>query len=1009
MKLNRIFTALLCGILLSLAFVLQLPSLAKTTQRPFNLVAWDSGKYVQLNWDADSESTTQGYHIYRSAKGPDNWEKLNETVFPSTTFVDYLAPRSELVFYKVNSVNGNGKEIPSASAVGMSTSSTGELAQLHPGLAYDKNDIITDSQFTMAGVMSAAQIQAFLSSQGSVLANYSTLGKTAAQRIYDDCQTHGISPYVVLVTLQKEKGLIRSGTANPNVLAMGWNTSDSSTSDFANQIYHGTRQLRLYYENLRSYGWTVGQSRTVSDGTVTPGSNATAGLYTYTSWIGQGGGGQAGVGGNYLFWDLWYNTFAFTSIPNAVPSTVLSPVVGSLRVTSTNLGIRDGKWEFNQHRTGFHGPGSGIGNSNDTFAWDCNLYTQADGNADVGQNVYAVAEGDVVSYAGVAPGGSCNSVLIAHPNKNAPQWWSGYLHLGGRLVGLNDHVTQDTVIGTVGRSCANNDHLHFVVYQGQNVNGGLISVNTNITERSAVSCGNGSSENFRINGGPPLHPNGTLVKGSLSTVYLIRNGQKRGITSEGVLANLYEQSNSDFRSSVIRVAADELNSYPEGQVVSAALPTNGRNQPDGRLIRQAGGSEVSIVTNNGQRRPFPNQNVFLGLGYLFCNVVEVNDYNSYPEGAIVDGTPGGVSAQITGPTPGSTFNSSTVTFNWNSGSGVGSYYLYVGTVPAGSNVFNNFVAGGTQTVGGIPTNGQPVYVRLWSFINGGWQFNDYTYTAASSSGVKAQITSPTPGSTFSSSTVTFNWNSGSGVSSYYLYVGTSPGGNNIFNNFVTGGTQSVGGIPTNGQSLHVRLWSFINGGWQFNDYTYTAASSSGVRAQITSPTPGSTLSSSSVTFNWSSGSGVSLYYLYVGTSPGGSNIFNNFVAAGTQSVGGIPTDGQPVNVRLWSLISGNWQFNDYTYTAASSGVRAQITSPSPGSTFSSSTVTFNWSSGSGVSSYYLYVGNSPGGNDIFNNFVAGGSHTLHGIPTDGRNIHVRLWSLINGAWQFNDYTFRARS
>ena len=31
-------------------------------------------------------------------------------------------------------------------------------------------------------------------------------------------------------------------------------------------------------------------------------------------------------------------------------------------------------------------------------------------------------------------------------------------------------------------------------------------------------------------------------------------------------------------------------------------------------------------------------------------------------------------------------------------------------------------------VNNIPTNGGTIYVRLYSLINGAWQYNDYTYT-----------------------------------------------------------------------------------------------------------------------------------------------------------------------------------------------------------------------------------------------------------------------------------------
>jgi pimeloyl-ACP methyl ester carboxylesterase len=153
-------------------------------------------------------------------------------------------------------------------------------------------------------------------------------------------------------------------------------------------------------------------------------------------------------------------------------------------------------------------------------------------------------------------------------------------------------------------------------------------------------CGGGTSENYRINGGPPLHPNGTLVKARNNlTVYLIQNGQKRGIPSEAILNGLYQQPNGGFQDKdVVTVADDELSRYPTGAVINSPLPSNGRSQPDGRLIQRVGGTEISIVTAGGMRRPFASESTFLGLGYLYCNVVPASDYDSYPAGVPVDAT-----------------------------------------------------------------------------------------------------------------------------------------------------------------------------------------------------------------------------------------------------------------------------------------------------------------------------------------------------------------------------------
>ena len=89
---------------------------------------------------------------------------------------------------------------------------------------------------------------------------------------------------------------------------------------------------------------------------------------------------------------------------------------------------------------------------------------------------------------------------------------------------------------------------------------------------------------------------------------------------------------------------------------------------------------------------------------------------------------------------------------------------------------------------------------------------------------KATIISPTPGSTLTGSSQTFTWTTGTGVSSYSLSVGTTLGGNNIYNGSATTATSlNVTGIPTHGKTVYVRLWSYINGSGQYNDYTYKEA------------------------------------------------------------------------------------------------------------------------------------------------------------------------------------------
>jgi hypothetical protein len=290
---------------------------AEGLNAPKNVGAWHSGRYIQLRWDVILDDSIIKYNIYISIDLK-TWHKLNPFPFPFGIFVDYYPPSDEVFYYKVTAVDINGNESPTSLPVKVKSTYVSQKRSMRSSaIAFDKNDIISDQHLLNSSTMTLQQIQEFMASHNSVLANYSARGKTAAQQIYDECQTYGINPYIVLTTLQKEQSLITSKTASQQQLdwAMGW----GNPSNFSDQIKYGTRQFKLYYNNLGNYldvakvPWSVGQPHTVFDGTITPANTATAGLYIYTPWIGEGGGGRAGIGGNYLFWDLWYNQFQFKS------------------------------------------------------------------------------------------------------------------------------------------------------------------------------------------------------------------------------------------------------------------------------------------------------------------------------------------------------------------------------------------------------------------------------------------------------------------------------------------------------------------------------------------------------------------------------------------------------------------------------------------------------------------------------------------------------------------------
>jgi hypothetical protein len=268
------------------------------------------------------------------------------------------------------------------------------------------------------------------------------------------------------------------------------------------------------------------------------------------------------------------------------------------------------------------------------------------------------------------------------------------------------------------------------------------------------------------------------------------------------------------------------------------------------------------------------------------------------------------------PASATTLSGSSVTFTWSAASGAAAYWLDVGSVQGQGNIFGqNLALATSHTVSTLPTDGSTVYVKLWTLAGNVWRFNDYTFKAAGGN-AKAAIVGPVPGSSLSGSTVTFTWSAASGAAAYWLDVGSAQGQGNIFGqNLALTTSHIVTGVPVDGSTIYVKLWTLSGNAWLSNDYTFKA--SAGVQGAMTAPVPSSTLSGSTVTFTWSAASGATAYWLDIGsTGAGASDRFSQGTVATSQIVTGLPTGGSTIFVRLWAAINGIWQFKDYTYKAA---------------------------------------------------------------------------------------------
>ena len=265
-------------------------------------------------------------------------------------------------------------------------------------------------------------------------------------------------------------------------------------------------------------------------------------------------------------------------------------------------------------------------------------------------------------------------------------------------------------------------------------------------------------------------------------------------------------------------------------------------------------------------------------------------------------------ARMLTPASSGTFTSSSGTFTWSAGTGASAYSLWVGSTPGAYDLYGQFVSGTSQVVT-LPTDGQRVYVRLYSMMSGQWSFNGYTYNDFSGTDPKAEMTSPINGGTFTSTSGTFTWSAGTGASAYSLWVGSAVDTYDIFGQQVTGTSQVVQ-LPADGQPVYADLWSMIGGAWKPNRYVFTAATQgSPENGLITSPANGSILNSGTLALAWNAGSGTTpeYYSLWVGSTSGTSDLYGTIQGTNLSQTVQVPLDGGRIYITFWSWINGSWQ------------------------------------------------------------------------------------------------------
>lgn len=456
---------------------------------------------------------------------------------------------------------------------------------------FNPNNIITDSQLLNSSTMTISDIQSFLESHNSYLANYRTIDtygqvKTAAEIIYNasvnnyNCEGVELSdkptelekkqkckaittvnPQFLLILLQKEQSLVTENNPTRRQLdwATGYGCPDGGSCNpywqgFGKQVNSAALQFWWYIQSPQQYNYKTGKSYTFSNPygtisqqtvTVVPENNATAALYNYTPHV---------YNGNYNVFKLWKEYFP----PQTYPNGTLLQAEGEVGVWL----IEDGKKR--------------------PFTSKVALTSRFDED-----KIIKVSSSDLNAYTKGAPLKFANYSLIKSPR--------GTIYL---LVDNKKRAFEsDAAFKKIGY---NPEEIQNASWEDINSyeDGAMITLNS-------------------------VYPTGALLQDNKTGgVYWVQEGEKSPIPDKSFL-----QTTKMRNRNIIPVTPEELSHY---------ITTDPLRFESGELVKSALTPAVYLI-DNGQKRPFKSGEDFVNLGYKWENIVITSPQvlYTYPLGTAV--------------------------------------------------------------------------------------------------------------------------------------------------------------------------------------------------------------------------------------------------------------------------------------------------------------------------------------------------------------------------------------
>lgn len=385
-----------------------------------------------------------------------------------------------------------------------------------------------------------------------------------------------------------------------------------------------------------------------------------------------------------------------------------------------------------------------------------------------------------------------------------------------------------------------------------------------------------------------------------------------------------------------------------------------------------------------------------------------------PAPACATQTYANTTATITSPEDGATLVASPARFEWFDAQ-ADEYRLEVGSNAGANDYFDgSFTEAQTVPVLDLPRDGSPVHARLSTRHGATWTTSDHVYAAGTtpvapppqptSVNDAPDLVTPSPGSTVDSTSVTFTWTDEE-ADSYLISVGSTQGGTQFGFEYGTDLSKTFDNLPADGSLLHIRIYAAYPGITSpFKDFTVRAVGAD-TPAVLTAPVDGSALTSTQALFEWPD-VGANFYLLYVGTSPGSSDIASwdseNKPDPTQALISDLPSDGSAVYATLYTFRDGATLSSSATYTSWTKPAETPLLlSPTPGSTLPGASADFTWAD-VGAANYAVAVGSAPGQGTYGFTYTSDLSTTFDFLPTSGNDIWITIWTVTPGQPTFSD-------